>query len=261
MRDREERFTSSAPRRGLLQRSLSAAPLRRIGHFLVRDVAMLVASLAVVLSILIFIKVAGEVGNGGTKELDIGALRALRRADDLHIPIGPSWLLDVAVDITSLGSAIIVTLVVVVVAGFLLLKKLYGYASLVVVASAGGSLLNKLLKAHFARPRPDAVPHLREVFSLSFPSGHAMLSAVVYLTLGALLMPILKKKREKVYCLGVAMLLTLLIGLSRVYLGVHYPTDVLAGWAVGLSWALLCWIAARILAGKRAIKTQAPPLP
>jgi undecaprenyl-diphosphatase len=261
MGDREDRFTSSAPRRGLLQRTLHSAPIRRLGQLLVRDVAMLVAGLAVVLSVYIFIEVADDVGEGDTQELDMWVLRALRRADDPHIPIGPSWLQDVAVDVTSLGSAVVVTLVTLAVVGFLLLKKMYGYASLVVVASAGGALLNKLLKAHFARPRPEAVPHLREVFSLSFPSGHAMLAAVVYLTLGALLVPILTKKREKVYCLCVAMLLTMLIGASRVYLGVHYPTDVLAGWAVGLSWALLCWIAARILAGRRAIQTQADPPP
>jgi undecaprenyl-diphosphatase len=259
MAQRGDRFTSSDERRGLLQRTLQIALLRRLGRLLVRDVAMLVAGLAVVLSVYIFIEVAGDVGAGDTQELDMWALRALRRADDPHVPIGPSWLRDVAVDVTSLGSAVVVTLVTVAVVGFLLLKKMYGYASLVTVSSAGGALLNKLLKAHFARPRPEAVPHLREVFSMSFPSGHAMLSAVVYLTLGALLMPILKNKRERIYCLGVAMLSTLLVGASRVYLGVHYPTDVLAGWVIGLSWALLCWIAARIMAG-RAIRAQ-PPQP
>lgn len=261
MAHREDRFTSSDERRGFLQRTLQSAPLRRLGRLLVRDVAMLVAGLAVVLSVYIFIEVAGDVGAGDTQVLAMWALRALRRADDPHVPIGPVLLRDVAVDVTSLGSAVVVTLVTVAVVGFLLLKKMFGYASLVTVASAGGALLNKLLKVHFARPRPEAVPHLREVFSLSFPSGHAMLAAVVYLTLGALLVPTLKNKREKVYCLGVAMLLTLLVGASRVYLGVHYPTDVLAGWAVGLSWALLCWIAARLMAGGRALQAQAHPAP
>jgi undecaprenyl-diphosphatase len=100
------------------------------------------------------------------------------------------------------------------------------------------------------------VPHLREVMTLSFPSGHAMTSAAVYLTLGALLMRISERRITKFYCMAVAMTATFLIGLSRVYLGVHYPTDVLAGWVIGLCWALLCWIAEWTLERRAGLKRE-----
>jgi undecaprenyl-diphosphatase len=94
------------------------------------------------------------------------------------------------------------------------------------------------------RPRPELVSHLVEVQTSSFPSGHATLSAVVYLTIGALLAREQKSRRTRLYVMTVAILMALLIGCSRVYLGVHWPTDVLAGWAIGSGWAMLCWIAA-----------------
>jgi undecaprenyl-diphosphatase len=112
------------------------------------------------------------------------------------------------------------------------------------------------LKQAFERPRPDVVPHLREVMSSSFPSGHALTSAAVYLTLGTLLMHLAQGRLAKVYCITVAMLATLLVGSSRVFLGVHYPTDVLAGWLIGLTWALLCWMAERALERRAGLKRE-----
>jgi len=91
------------------------------------------------------------------------------------------------------------------------------------------------------------VPHLREVSTPSFPSGHAMLSAIVYLTLGIFLMQIVRGRVTKLYCLLWALFLTFLVGISRIYLGVHYPTDVLAGWMAGLVWASICWVVAHYL--------------
>src|SRR5205085_9940078 len=107
----------------------------------------------------------------------------------------------------------------------------------------------------FDRPRPSVVPHLSHVMTSSFPSGHSLLSAVVYLTLGSLLARLVGPPRLKLYFLGVAVLLSFLVGLSRVYLGVHYPTDVLAGWAAGLTWAVLCWLLARYLQHRGAVET------
>ena len=98
------------------------------------------------------------------------------------------------------------------------------------------------MKALFLRPRPQVVPQLRAVVETSFPSGHAMNSAIIYLTLAALLARLVQPRALKVYFLALAMLMTFLVGLSRVYLGVHYPTDVLAGWTVGLAWASVCWL-------------------
>jgi undecaprenyl-diphosphatase len=115
------------------------------------------------------------------------------------------------------------------------------------------------MKSVFERPRPGVTPHLREAFSSSFPSGHAMQSAIIYLTLGAMLMRITSGRLTKIYCFTVAMLLTFLVGLSRVWLGVHYPTDVLAGWIVGLIWASVCWLVAQhyeVRAGLKAEKRK-----
>ena len=111
--------------------------------------------------------------------------------------------------------------------------------------AVSGELLNQVLKHAFNRPRPSVVPHLRAVFSTSFPSGHAMESAIVYLTLGAMLMRVAERRVTKLYILGIAMLLTFLVGVSRVFLGVHYPTDVIGGWIIGFAWASVCWLVAQ----------------
>lgn len=126
----------------------------------------------------------------------------------------------------------------------------------VFMACSGGWFINHALMQFFQRPRPDVVPHLREVMTMSFPSGHALTSAVVYLTLGALLMRVAKRRLTRWYCMGLAMLATFLVGASRVYLGVHYPTDVLAGWLVGLSWALLCWLVERSFERRGGLKRE-----
>lgn len=205
------------------------------------QLAIFVVSLALLALAWGFIELAGEVLDGDTQAFDERILAGLRRADDPRVPIGPRWLRIAALDVTSLGSGTVLGLTVTAIAGFLLLQGLKRYALFVSVASMGGWLLNAGLKALFARPRPSVVPHLHEVMTLSFPSGHAMTSAAVYLTLGALLMRVAKGRLARVYCMSIAMLATFLIGASRVYLGVHYPTDVLAGWLVGMSWALMCW--------------------
>jgi undecaprenyl-diphosphatase len=118
-------------------------------------------------------------------------------------------------------------------------------AVLVAAAVGGGLLLSALFKAGFDRPRPDLVSHLSQVYTTSFPSGHSMMSAVAYLTLGALLAQLHKGRAVQAFILAVAILITVLVGLSRVYLGVHWPTDVLAGWAAGAAWACLCWLVAQ----------------
>jgi undecaprenyl-diphosphatase len=116
--------------------------------------------------------------------------------------------------------------------------------------------LSSALKALFRRPRPEVVPHLMRVYSSSFPSGHSIISAVVYLTLGALLARTFRQRRFKFYFLAVAVVLTGLVGVSRVYMGVHYPTDVLAGWTAGLVWATLCWLVDRHLQRRGKIEQE-----
>ena len=118
-------------------------------------------------------------------------------------------------------------------------------ALLVLLAVFGGGAIVYFLKLGFDRPRPDLVPHGSYVFTASFPSGHSMLSAITYLTLGFLLARSQSHRTLRIYIMVLTLVVTGLVGLSRVYLGVHWPTDVLAGWAAGACWALLCWLVAR----------------
>ncbi len=187
-----------------------------------------------------FIALASEVIEGEMLGFDKAVLLALRNPADPGDPLGPAWREMVMKDITSLGSVTVLTLVTLAAASYLLIARNRGATLLVIAAVGGGTLLSNLLKYAFARPRPDVVAHSVEVATTSFPSGHAMLSAVTYLTLGALLASFAAERRRKAFILGLAVLLTVAVGISRVYLGVHYPTDVLAGWAVGAAWAMLC---------------------
>ncbi len=191
-----------------------------------------------------FGKLAGEVAEGDTRRFDEAILRALRNPADLADPIGPLWLEQVMRDVTSLGSFTVLTIVTLGAIGYLIIDGKRRAALFVLFAVAGGALLSDLLKHVFARPRPELIAHLVDVKTLSFPSGHAMLSAVTLLTLGALLTRVQTRKRLKAYLIGTAILLTLLVGASRVYLGVHWPTDVFAGWCAGAAWAMACWLAA-----------------
>lgn len=194
-----------------------------------------------------FIELADEVKEGDTQRFDDWAVRALRRADNPAVPIGPKWAQEIGRDLTALGGIAVLTLAIAAVAGFLFLQRNYGVMRLVLTASTGALLVSTFTKALFHRDRPELVPHLSQVITTSFPSGHSMLSAAVYLTLGVLLTRTVTGRRTKVYLVVVPLFLTFLVGLSRVYMGVHYPTDVLAGWTIGIMWAVLCWLAARAL--------------
>lgn len=188
-----------------------------------------------------FVKLADVVQVGETQSFDEWVLRSLRRTDDPSIPLGPVWLREAVQDVTALGSPVILLLMLIAVVGFMGMVRQRRMMGFTVVTTSVGALGSVLLKHLIGRDRPTVVPHLREVTSSSFPSGHAMLSAVVYLTLGILLMEILPGRAVRAYCLLWAMLLTFLVGMSRIYLGVHYPSDVLAGWMAGVAWALTCW--------------------
>jgi undecaprenyl-diphosphatase len=158
------------------------------------------------------------------------------------------------IQITALGSGVILTLVTAMVAAYLFSIKKPATALFVIGAVAGGAILSALLKAVFERPRPELVAHLVSVSSASFPSGHAMNSAVTYLTLGSLLAKSEKSRPVRIYLVSVAVFLTLLVGFSRIYLGVHWPTDVLAGWCVGSTWAIGCSLLAQFFQERRALE-------
>ena len=237
-----------------------AGPLRAIRARVEKrdrdELFILVGMLALIGAIWVITSLAGEVLEGDTLEFDKKLLSALRKADDPSQPIGPAWLELAAFDLTALGGPTVLGLTVAAVIGYLLLHGLYRHSAFVLLASAGGWLLNGVLKEWFARPRPDIVPHLRDVMSLSFPSGHALTSAAIFLTLGALLMRVAERRLVKFYCMFVAVMATLLVGVTRVYLGVHYPTDVLAGWLIGVSWALFCWLLERSIERSAGLKRE-----
>jgi len=214
------------------------------------------ASLASVLTsaflLFVFGFIAQEVAGGETSAFDRQAILALRDPADPSVPIGPAWLQEAARDVTSLGSIIVLAIITLAAAGYLFLARKHVAAWLMLVAVFGGIALIDLLKAAFARPRPDFVFHAARVFTASFPSGHASLSAITYLTMGVILARTQSSVTIGLYFIAVAAFLTVLIGVSRIYLGVHYPTDVLAGWCIGIAWATGCWaVAAWLDAGSR----------
>jgi undecaprenyl-diphosphatase len=235
---------------------------RRIHSWLMRagllEAAVLVSLLMIAAAIWGFAAVADEVSEGDTKAFDESVLRALRRDDDPSEPIGPVWLKSVARDFTALGGVAVISVACLGSAGFLALQRKWHALTLVLVSIGGGALVSTLLKGWFERPRPSNVVHLTEVNSLSFPSGHSMLAAVTYLTLGSLLARTTADRRIKIYILTCAVVLTGIIGTTRVFLGVHYPTDVLAGWCAGISWALICSLVARSLQKRGAVEPEAP---
>ena len=202
-----------------------------------------------------FVELLDEVQEGETKQFDEWVIRTLREHE------GPKWLQEIGRDLTALGGVAVMAMATLAVAGYLLLRRRYGAMWLVIAATAGGLLLSTVLKYFIDRDRPALVEHKSMVYTKSFPSGHSMMAAVVYLTLGSLLARIMPGRVLKLYFLTLAMALTVLVGVSRVYLGVHWPTDVLAGWCGGLVWALLCWLVARKLQRKGAVEKDDDPDP
>ncbi len=198
-----------------------------------------------------------EVAHADTpRSFDADILLAFRQAGQPNVPVGPLWLEGAMRDITSLGSASVLVLITTATIIYFLLVRRWATALLIFVAVAGGQVLSSLLKVGIDRPRPELVSHLVTETSLSFPSGHAMLSAVTYLTLGSLAARFLPGRVAKVYVLSLSVLVAVLVGVSRIYLGVHWPSDVLAGWCAGFAWAMLCWLVARLLQSREALPDE-----
>ncbi len=208
------------------------------------EIGALVAMGVAALGTLTFVYTAEEIQEGETRGNDETWLLALRSASDASDPIGPRWFELAVADVSSLGGYAVLTILVLASTLYLVASKRGVTALTVVGAAVSGTVLSEGLKLGFARPRPDLVAHLAEVQSGSFPSGHAMLSAIVYLTLGALLARAHNSHAIKIVLMTIAIAMTVLIGASRVYLGVHWPTDVLGGWSLGAAWAGLWWVAA-----------------
>jgi undecaprenyl-diphosphatase len=220
------------------------------------EITWLAVGVGACMLLLLFVVLAGEVAEGDTLAFDTKILRALRSPDDPRRPIGPDWIASSLVDLTALGSPTVLALVVLGVVGFLLLQRRNHTAIAVALTCFSGEFVDNAMKHAFNRPRPTVVPALREVWSTSFPSGHAMESAIVYLTLGAMLMRVADRPLTKIYCLAVAVLLTAIVGVSRIWLGVHYPTDVLGGWMIGFVWASICWLATERVQARAGIDAE-----
>ena len=223
------------------------AHIRQLFSFARREIGATAALLLAGIALWIFLGVADEVGEGGADAFDHALLMSLRQPGDPTLPIGPHWLRIAAMDVTSLGSVTILTLLVVAAAGLFLALRKRREAVWLISASVGGWLITEGLKLAFGRQRPPMSMHAVEAMNPSFPSGHSMLSAAIYLTLGVLIARFVKRRRVKIYAMAWAVVFTLLVGCSRVYLGVHWPTDVLAGWCLGSLWAMTIWLLAWVL--------------
>ena len=215
--------------------------------------------LAAALILFAFLKLASEVSEGETQPFDLWLLRALRSSADPSVPIGPEWFRIAMIDITALGGTSVLTVLTVIAVGYLVAARKPETATFLAAAVIGGAITGTLLKLVFARARPEVVPHLVFVDSASFPSGHALNSAVTYLTIAAMLARAESKRAVRLYLIAVAVALSLTIGFSRVYVGVHWPSDVVGGWCVGAAWAMGVSLIARTLQRRRTIEPPPPP--
>jgi undecaprenyl-diphosphatase len=194
-----------------------------------------------------FAAIALEIGDEQTLAFDRAVLLSLRVPGDPADPVGPGWVEEVGRDLTALGSIALLAIFTAAAGCHLWLAGKRRAALLLVGAVLSGELVATALKVAFRRPRPDVVAHHALVFTSSFPSGHSMMSAVAFLTAGAMLARSEPRRRVKASIMAWAIALTFVTGASRVYLGVHWPTDVAAGWLAGAGWAAICWAVAGAL--------------
>ncbi|NMH60381.1 phosphatase PAP2 family protein [Alteromonas ponticola] len=199
-----------------------------------------------------FLQLAMVIMAGETFAIDSTIMYALRSGADLSDPVGPGWLEEIMRDATALGSNWLLIAITLVVAWYLVLIDRKRMAAFLILAIISGIAVSFALKLGFSRPRPDLVPHHTRIYTSSFPSGHAMMSAVTYLTLAGLLAQIQSRRVIKALVFFVAIFTMVLVGASRVYLGVHWPSDVVAGWCAGAFWAMMCFHVAKFFRLRRA---------
>jgi len=235
-------------------RHLRSLQARFLGWLGSHELGVLLAIAGIATGVWLFAAIADEVREGDAQTFDRRVLMSMRQPDGSLR--GSAAFQEAARDVTALGSVTLLGLLTVITAGFLALDGKRHMAFFTCGSVLGGMVLTSILKDVFQRPRPDLVPHAAYASGASFPSGHSMMAAVTYLTLGALLARSQPRKALKAYALLLASLLTVMVGVSRVYLGVHWPTDVLAGWTAGAVWALLCWLAARWLQLRHTLERE-----
>lgn len=214
---------------------------------------------ALAAAMLVIVGLGATIARGHQFAFDRAIMLAMREPGDMRIPEGPAWVKQAMLDVTALGGGTVLTIVVAASAGFLAMRRHWLTFALVLGGTISGSLAIGLIKSTVARDRPALIDHLVDVWSASFPSGHAANSAIVYLTLALLLMQIVEQRAARWYVVAVAALLVTAIGVSRVYLGVHWPSDVLAGWSFGTLWALGWWSIGGWIRVRRARGAPLPP--
>ncbi|WEX07948.1 phosphatase PAP2 family protein [Chelativorans sp. AA-79] len=207
------------------------------------------------LGLFAFLSIADEMGEGEVRAWDEWLFLAFRNPADPDDPLGPPWLEEAALEVTALGGYTLIILTLAAVLGLLLVTRRYGPALYAFLSVGSGALVSSLSKQFYDRPRPDLVPQLDIVHTASFPSGHALVTTVAYLTLAALVIRFFDDLRVRLYVAGVAVFVSLIVGISRVYLGVHWPSDVAAGWALGAAWASLAWLVVAALQFLRRRRT------
>ncbi|MAZ18152.1 phosphatase PAP2 family protein [Oricola sp.] len=195
----------------------------------------------------LFALLAVAIQNGWTDAIDRSVLLSLRNPANLSDAWGPPWFEETAAELTALGGYPILVTVAIAALGVLGLLRERAATIFLAVALAGGTALSSGLKLVFERPRPELVDHLDKTFTSSFPSGHATVGTLAWLTLAAVAIRFVPRHSVRVFIVSAAIVLAIVIGASRVYLGVHWPSDVLAGWSLGIGWASLCWLAAHYL--------------
>lgn len=219
--------------------------LRAAARFMRAEPVLLAAIVMIAGGAVLFIDLAEDLGDADHQSFDETVLRWLHPGPDFADPIGPAWLDRAMADVTSLGSLAVLGLMGVAVLGYLLIEKRLAQAGLLVLSLAGGLVLSETMKSVFERTRPPDVYHAAGALNASFPSGHALLATTAYLTLGAMLAQAMTRRRLRVYAVAWGVALAVLVGVSRIYLGVHWASDVLAGWALGAAWAMACWLVER----------------
>lgn len=231
---------------------------QRLKSLVAGELALLLGLCLIAAGIWAFVELADEVMERETQSMDERILLSFRNPEDVTDPLGPHWVEEVGRDLTALGGVAVLTLLTVAVTGYLVLERKPQMALFLAVTVGGGIAASSLLKLLFNRPRPNLVPHGSYVYTTSFPSGHSMMSALTYLTLAVVLAQAHARRRVKTFFILVGATVTIGVGVSRVYLGVHWPTDVLAGWTAGTIWAILCWLLAHRL--QRRGKIESPGL-
>ena len=208
----------------------------------VRHPPFVLAAMAALAGAMLVLAILGHTIAGGNRfAFDSTIMLALRQDGNLAVPAGPPWLKQAMIDVTALGGETVLALAAAVTIGFLVASRHLLAAALVFAGTVTGSIAVALVKGWVGRERPTLVDHLVEVGSASFPSGHAANSAIIYLTIALLSMQVITHRAARWFLFGVTLLLVVAIGMSRVYLGVHWPSDVLAGWSFGTLWALAWW--------------------